>query len=138
MATHRGLIELATRTRAEVVDITSRVEDEVAASGIAEGLVLVYPLHTSSAVYVNDSDTGLREDMLELLGRLVPPGAGYRHDESDHKRNAHAHLAATLAGHSATVPLTGGEMDLGTYQRVYYLELDGGRPKEIVVKVLGE
>ncbi len=138
MTTHRGLIELKTSDRAEVVDITDRVGAEVSASGVADGMALVYPLHTSSGVYINDSDPGLRDDMLELLARLVPEGAGYRHDDADHKRNADSHLKATLSGHSATLPVTGGQLDLGTYQRVYYLELDGGRPKEVVVKVIGE
>ena len=138
MTTHRGLIELETGARAEVVDITESVEAEVAASGVADGIALVYPLHTSSGVYVNDSDPGLRCNMLELLARLVPEGAGYRHDEADGKRNADSHMKATLSGHSATLPVTGGCLDLGTYQRGYYLELDGGRPKEVVVKVIGE
>ena len=138
MGAHRGLIEITTKKRSEVLDITSRVEEVVASGGVAEGLALVYPHHTSSAVYVSDSDPSLRDDLLDVLARLVPRGAGYRHDESDHKKNADAHIQATLAGHSATVPVTGGRLDLGTYQRVYYLELDGGRPKEIVVKVAGE
>jgi secondary thiamine-phosphate synthase enzyme len=137
VTTYRGLIKLNTKSKTEVVDITGRVEAEVSASRVESGIALVYPLHTSSAVYVGDSDRGLRDDLLALLARLVPAGAGYRHDESDEKRNAHAHLAATLAGHSATVPVGDGELDLGTFQRVYYLELDGGRPKEIVVKVMG-
>ena len=107
-------------------------------SGIREGSILVFPHHTSSAVYISDSDSSLTLDFLELIGGMVPDMAGYRHDETDYKKNAAAHLKAILSGHHVTLPVSGGRLDLGLYQTVYYAEFDGGREKEVLVKVTGE
>jgi secondary thiamine-phosphate synthase enzyme len=138
MAHYREQIAFLTTRPAEIVEITGRVEEAVARSGIAEGLVLVFPLHTSSAVYLSDSDLSLTLDFADLLERLVPASHDYRHDCTDHKRNAAGHLKAILSGHSVTLPLTAGRLDLGTYQTLYYFEFDGCRRKEILVKAVGE
>jgi secondary thiamine-phosphate synthase enzyme len=137
MKTYKELRWFRTGRRTDILNITSQVEEVVAASGIEEGFALVYPMHTSSAVYVSDSDPSLAQDLEEILSRLVPQGAGYQHDRSDPKENADAHLRAILCGHHVTLPVSGGRLDLGTYQTVYYAEFDGKRDKEIQVKVLG-
>ena len=131
-------IEIRTEKQQAVVNITSGVEEIVARSGIKEGLALVYPLHTSSAVFINDSDFSITEDFLDVARKLVPPGAGYRHDETDHKKNADGHIKSILTGHHITLPVTDGRLHLGTYQTIYYAEYDGGRKKEILVKIIGE
>jgi len=135
---YRCMITCCTAKKEEVLNISQKVHDCVAKSGIKEGLALVYPLHTSSAVYINDSDTALVGDMEKVLAGLVPEGAGYAHDETDCKKNAHGHLRATLAGHHVVMPLTDGELDLGAYQTIYYAEFDGRRDKEVLVKIIGE
>ena len=122
----------------EILNITAQVERAVAESGVSEGLALVYPMHTSSAVYVSDSDHSLTQDFADLLADLVPEGRAYRHDETDHKKNAAGHLKAILSGHSVTLPVSAGRLDLGAYQTLYYFEFDGRRDKEVLVKIIGE
>jgi secondary thiamine-phosphate synthase enzyme len=134
---------LCTSEREEIVDITSRVAEAVEKSGIADGLALVFPHHTSSAVYISDSDSSLCGDFSEILAGLAPegrkPGGGeYAHDAADPKKNAHGHIRADLAGHHITIPITDGRPDLGVYQTIYYAEFDGRREKEIIVKIVGD
>lgn len=138
MKSARELIHLATSRKEEIINITGEVASIVAHSGVQEGMALIYPMHTSSAVYVSDSDTSLTDDFLDLLEALSPKSGDYRHDRVDHKRNAAAHLKAILAGHHVVLPVTDGRPDLGTYQTIYYAEFDGQRPKEVLVKVIGE
>ena len=138
MKSYKELLWFCTDRRTQIIKITNDVEKAVATSGILEGLALVYPMHTSSAVYVSDSDPSLTGDLEETLARLVPQGAGYHHDRSDPKENADAHLRAILCGHHITLPVSSGRLDLGTYQTIYYAEFDGKRDKEIQVRVVGE
>jgi secondary thiamine-phosphate synthase enzyme len=138
MRAFRKILEFCTACPSEILCITGLVEAAVRESGIADGLALVFPMHTSSAVYLSDSDTSLTLDFADLLEKLVPGGAHYRHDETDYKKNAAGHLKAILSGHSLTLPITDGALDLGTYQTIYYFEFDGKRPKEVMVKIVGE
>lgn len=136
MKTFRDFIRISTEEKVTVRDITGEISQILEKSGIQEGLVLLFPHHTSSAVYVSDSDTSLTNDFLGTMDRLIPAGE-YQHDLSDSKKNARAHLMSSLAGHNLTIPVTEGSLDLGVYQTVYYAEFDGQREKEILVKVLG-
>ena len=138
MKSTRELIHLETSEKEEIVNITREVMKVISGSGISEGLALVYPMHTSSTVYVSDSDTSLTEDLRDVLAALVPEEGMYRHNETDYKRNATSHLKATLCGHHVVLPVTEGRLDLGTYQTIYYAEFDGTRPKEVLVKIIGE
>ena len=138
MNSWRKVIHFETRETEEVINVTRQCREALAESGIREGLALIFPLHTSSCVFISDSDPGIAEDYRDLLVKLVPERAGYRHDETDYKKNAHGHLRSILTGHHVTCPVTGGQFDFGTYHTVYYLELDGKRPKEILVKIIGE
>ena len=137
MTSYREVIHIRTRHREEVVHITAAVKRACAKSGISEGLALIFPRHTSAAVYVSDCDGALTEDFRAVMGQLAPEGRSYAHNANDHKRNAHAHLRATLTGHHCIVPITGAKLDLGAYQAIYYAEFDGQRPKEILVKIIG-
>lgn len=138
MKNHREAIVIRTKTKEAILDITAEVARIVRASGIREGLALVISRHTSSGVFLNDSDASVTADLAEVLHRLVPPGAGYRHDDSDPKRNADGHLKAALTNHGVTLAVTNGDLDLGAYQTIYYAEFDGGRPKGVLVKIIGE
>jgi len=138
MKSVRKLIEVQTKRQVEIVDITRQVIDIVRSSGVRDGMALVYPHHTSSAVYISDSDRCLQGDLESVLARLVPERDDYTHDRTDPKHNATAHLKAILAGHHVVIPVTDGDLDLGTYQTVYYAEFDGRRTKEILVKVIGD
>ena len=137
MKSLRETIEIRSREKVEIIDITAEVESVVERSSIADGFALVFPHHTSMAVYVSDSDRSLTHDMEDVLDRIAPSSAEYRHDSTDPKRNAHAHLKATLTGHHIILPVTEGKLDFGIYQTIYCAEFDGQRAKEILVKVCG-
>ena len=99
---------------------------------------MVFPHHTSAAVYISDSDLGITSDFLKVLRKLVPANNNYTHNKADPKKNADAHLKAALTGHHIVIPITNGALDLGLYQTIYYAEFDGRREKEVEVKVIGE
>jgi len=136
MKAYRDFIKITTEKKVEVRDITREISQILEKSGIQEGLVLLFPHHTSAAVYLSDSDASLTEDVMALMEHLVP-GGEYKHDLIDAKKNARAHLMSLLAGHNLTIPVTEGSLDLGVYQTIYYAEFDGQREKEILVKVVG-
>ena len=138
MPTFRTEIKLRTRERVEIVDITDEVFDACRKSGVRDGIALVFPHHTSSAVYISDSDRSLTGDFGAILAELAPEGRDYEHDRTDYKKNAFGHIRANLAGHHIIIPVTGGRPDLGRFQTIYYAEFDGQREKEIVIKIVGE
>ncbi len=123
-------IEVTTRQRVEVVDITQEVQRVVS----GDGLALVYTPHTTTAVVINEAEGGLLEDIIETLSKLVPSNAGYKHDRIDN--NADAHIKATLLGNAVVIPVENGRLALGTWQRILFIELDGPRRRSVYVKVL--
>jgi secondary thiamine-phosphate synthase enzyme len=125
-----------TRGRRELVNITDRVARIVAEAGISEGFCLVSAMHITAGIWVNDEEVGLKQDLLEWLDRLAPPG-DYRHHATG-EDNADAHLKRTLVHHQVVLPVTQGKLDLGPWEQVFYAEFDGRRKKRVVVKVLGE
>jgi len=135
---YRHSIEMHTEEREQVLDITERVQEVCARSGIADGFALVCSQHTSSAVYISDNDPALTEDLRRVLAQIVPEGTVYAHDLADPKGNGHAHIRATLVGLSCSVPVTNGALELGVYQTIYYAEFDGQRTKTVLIKVIGE
>lgn len=126
-----------TRAHREYVNITGRVQEIVAASGVQEGMVLVSAMHITAGVYVNDAEDGLIQDIDEWLERLAPFNQNYRHHRTG-ETNGDAHLKSLLLHHEVILPITGGTLDLGPWQQIYYAEFDGQRRKRVVVKVMGE
>ena len=126
-----------TKTRREFVRITDDVAAIVKKSGVREGMVLVSAMHITAGVYVNDWEGGLIEDFQVWLEKLAPAGLNYRHHETG-EDNADAHLKRTIMGHQVLLPITGGTLDLGPWEQVFYAEFDGRRRKRVVVKVMGE
>jgi secondary thiamine-phosphate synthase enzyme len=125
--------EVETRERAVFVDITARVAQEVAGSGVRDGIVIVFVPHTTAGVTINeDADPSVRADMKLALERLVPESLPLVHLEG----NSDAHVKASLMGSSVAVPLAGGALQLGTWQGVYFAEFDGPRRRRVVVSVL--
>ncbi len=120
----------------DYINITKDVERIVDASGIKEGFVLVSAMHITAGVYVNDAESGLIADIDEWLETLAPHRSDYRHHHTG-ETNGDAHLKSLLVHHEVIVPVTGGTLDLGPWQQVYYAEFDGRRRKRVVVKVLG-
>ncbi len=124
---------IRTSSRREIVDITGEVQQAVSQSGCEEGLACVTAPHCTCTVYVNENETGLIADTLELIGKLTA-GTSWRHDRIDD--NADAHLAAAVMGNSICLPVSGGQVELGTWQRIMLVELDGPRDRRVTVTVV--
>ncbi len=133
---HTDYLELRTSERYEMVHITQDVERIVRESGVQDGLCFVTPMHITAAIYVNDNEEGLIEDIGVWLEKLAPSLPGYRHHQTG-EDNADAHLKALLLHHETTLPVSEGRLELGTWQRIFYAEFDGQRQKKVLVKVLG-
>ena len=126
-----------TRKHREYVNITDKIEAVVAKSGIQDGMVLVSAMHITAGVFVNDAESGLLADIDEWLEGLAPYRADYRHHRTG-ESNGDSHLKNLLVHHEVILPITGGRLDLGPWQQVYYAEFDGQRPKRLVIKAMGE
>ncbi len=137
MKSKTGYLTFCTKKKIEIVRITDEVERVVRESGVKDGLALVNPMHITSAVVVNDNESGLHSDYLRILERLVPYRDDYRHNDTG-EDNAASHIWRQLMGHQVVLPVTGGKLDLGTWEQVFYFEFDGQRSKRVLVKVLGE
>lgn len=138
-------IEIETGEGIALHDLTPELRTLVAASNMRSGFVAVSSRHTTTALTVNENEQRLLDDVRNFLTRLIPPGAGYRHDDiqlrdcpPDEPRNAHAHLAAMLLGSSEVIPIIDGTLALGTYQSLLLIELDGPRSRRISVQLVGE
>jgi secondary thiamine-phosphate synthase enzyme len=125
--------EVRTRARAELVDVTDRVQEVVRAAGLENGAALVWCPHTTAGVTIQENaDPDVQRDLLLALERAAPRDAGWRHAEG----NADAHVKAALVGSSQLVPVEGGALVLGTWQAVYLCEFDGPRVRTLHVRLL--
>jgi len=124
--------------RRSYVNITSWVEEFVRETEIANGLCLVNPMHVTAAVYVNDDEAGLLEDIDEWLERLAPqePASQYRHNNGED--NTDAHLKRQLMGHQVVLAITDARLDLGPWEQIFYAEFDGRRRKRVLLKAIGD
>lgn len=127
-------LKIETSKHIELVDITSQVQEEVRKSEITEGICLISTRHTTVGIIINENESGLKEDILDLLNKLVPAGAGYRHDRIDN--NADSHLKAVMLGASESLPVSAGKLELGTWQRIFFAEMDGPRSRTVNVTLL--
>ena len=127
-------LRIRTTAKREMVDLTARVAEIVARSGVAEGLCSVYVPHATAAVVINENDDpNICTDVLDALDRLVPAGI-WRHDRVD--GNAASHIQAVMLGPGETIPVQDGRLLLGTWQAVMLVELDGPRERRVLVTVL--
>lgn len=125
---------IATNRREELVDITPQVAQALAESGLDEGAALVYSPHTTGGVTINEgADPDVKRDMLAHLATLVPDSPTFRHAEG----NSDAHIKTSLMGPSQLVPVSGGRLQLGTWQKIYFCEFDGPRRRTVLVQFLG-
>jgi secondary thiamine-phosphate synthase enzyme len=134
-------IRLKTDRRSELYNITDSIQDALKRHRVGEGLVIVSSLHTTLALFVNEWQSALLHDIKQMLDTIVAPGNGYRHDDPRYsdcdRRNAHAHLQATLLGHTLALPVRSGELLLGQFQAVIAAELDGPRSRDIALQIVG-
>ena len=136
MKFHTEYLTFNTRKREEFVNITRQVEEAIRKSGVNEGMALVSAMHITAAVYVNDAEDGLIEDIKEWL-RGLAPDKDYRHHRTG-EDNGQAHLKNLILHHEVVIPITAGRADFGPWQQVYYAEFDGQRAKRVIIKVMGE
>jgi secondary thiamine-phosphate synthase enzyme len=121
------------------VNITPQVRTCLAESGIKEGLVLANAMHITASVFINDDESGLHHDYEKWLEGLAPhePVSQYRHNRTG-EDNADAHLKRQVMGREVVVAVTGGKLDFGPWEQIFYGEFDGGRRKRVLVKIIGE
>jgi len=130
-------LELSTRSRVELIDITRQVEEHVREGSVRNGLCLVYSLHSTTAIIANEHESGPMLDIAKKVQEDFPRGRDWRHDEVD--SNAEAHLASSFIGVSRIFPIRDGRLVRGTWQNIFLLELDGPRSsRRIVIELLGE
>jgi secondary thiamine-phosphate synthase enzyme len=139
-------IRVETQHSTQFIDITDRIDAIVADAGVRDGLVNVHTLHTTTAIVVNEHEPLLLQDFAVLLARTAPQHEPYRHDDMaartvnlapSERPNGHAHCRALPLGCSALLNLAGGRLQLGRWQRIFLVELDGPRTREISVLILG-
>jgi secondary thiamine-phosphate synthase enzyme len=138
MKSHRQEIWLNIPARRGFVNITPQVEAALRESGIREGLCLVNAMHITASVFINDDESGLHHDFEGWLEKLAPhePVSAYRHNTGED--NADAHLKRQVMGREVVVAVTGGRLDFGPWEQVFYGEFDGRRRKRVLVKIIGE
>jgi len=138
MRTYRKELWFNTSSRREFINITPQINACLAESGIKEGLLLANAMHITASVFVNDDEGGLHHDMELWLERLAPekPHSQYHHNTFED--NADAHLKRTIMGRETVIAVTGGKLDLGTWEQVFYGEFDGKRRKRVLIKIVGE
>jgi secondary thiamine-phosphate synthase enzyme len=139
MKSHRQELRLDVPSRVGFVNITPKVEKVVAESGIREGLCLVNSMHITSSVFINDDEAGLHQDYERWLEDLAPhePLTRYRHNLTG-EENGDAHCKRQLMGREVVIAVTGGKLDFGTWEQVFYGEFDGRRTKRVLIKIIGE
>lgn len=139
MRSHREEIALEVPSRRGFVNITPQVEAALARSGVREGLCLVNALHITASVFINDDESGLHHDYEKWLEKLAPhaPTDQYRHNLTG-EDNADAHLKRQVMGREVVIAVTGGRLDFGRWEQVFYGEFDGRRRKRVLVKIIGE
>jgi secondary thiamine-phosphate synthase enzyme len=138
MKTYRKTLTFELPRRRQLINITRQVEDCLRESGVKEGLLLCNAMHITASVFINDDESGLHHDFEVWLEKLAPekPYAQYRHNGAED--NADAHIKRTIMGREVVVAVTGGKLDFGTWEQIFYGEFDGMRPKRVLVKIIGE
>jgi len=138
MKSYRKELVLNTSVRRAYINITPQIEAAIAESGIKEGLCLVNSMHITSSVFINDDEGGLHRDFERWLEKLAPEKPHSQYDHNGYEDNADAHLKRTVMGREVVVAITGGRLDFGTWEQIFYGEFDGKRSKRVLVKIIGE
>ncbi len=134
-------LEVETRERVELVDLTERIREVVGRAGVSEGTASLWSMHTTCAIFINEVQAALHNDIRRFLEQTVARDGDWMHNDPAHsdcdRMNADAHLRAMLLGHSLTLQISGGDVVLGTWQRILAAEMDGPRSRTIRVQTMG-
>ena len=138
-------LEVKTERGPQFVDITDYVEEAARECGLLNGFAVVFSKHTTAAIRINEAEPHLLRDMEQMLGEVVPAGNDYAHNKYAHalsnngeRPNGHSHCQQLLLGASESVPIVNGRLTFGPWQRLFLVELDHGRDREVVVHLVGE
>lgn len=139
-------ITLETKKQFELIDVTQKVNDAVSASGVQNGIAVVFNPHTTAALRLNHNEPLLLQDIMKTLFRLVPVDVSYSHDlfelrenpELNERSNGHAHVKAFLLGSSETLIIQEGKLLIGDKQSLFFVEFDGDRPRDFQLKIIGD
>ena len=141
LTVHGETLVIATDQRIELVDLTKQVMEFVRKFNIREGLVSLWSMHTTCALFINEFQTALLSDIRRFLERMVARDAEYMHNDPNHsdcdRMNADSHIRALLLGHNLTLQVSGGEVVLGQWQRILMAELDGPRARSLRIQIIG-
>ena len=139
MAVKTLTIQLSTRGDADIHDITKQVAEKVAHSGLQSGTVTIFCPSSTSALTTIEYENGALSDLRRLFDEIVPEGHEYAHNARWHDGNGHSHVRAALLGPSLTIPFVNGDLTLGTWQQVIYVDFDNRpRQRELILQVIGE
>lgn len=129
------IVDLDTKDRINIINITKKIEEEVRDSGILNGLVNVYTRHTTTAIVINEDEEGLSKDFIAILQRLIPDDIfNYRHNRIDN--NASAHIRSIFLSPEVTIPIKDGRLWLGHWQSVFFVEMDGPRRRSFAITIV--
>ncbi len=139
MKSYRKYLHFHTPHRRDYINITGDVESCVRESAVREGLCLVNAMHITASVFINDDERGLIQDFDDWLEKLAPhdPVSRYRHNRTG-EDNADAHLKRQVMGREVLIAISGGRLDFGPWEQIFYGEFDGGRRKRVLIKIIGE
>lgn len=130
------VITISTSKKHELIDITRKVEEIVKKSGAKEGICFLYVPHATAAVTINENaDPNIQADIIKAINKIVPEHDNYLHDSIDN--NAAAHIKSTIIGVSKAIPISNGKLQLGTWQDIFFFELDGPRPnRKMIIEII--
>ncbi|MCM8786916.1 MAG: secondary thiamine-phosphate synthase enzyme YjbQ [Candidatus Omnitrophica bacterium] len=138
MKSYTEYLTFNTKNRIELINITPKIEEAVKKSKIKEGLCLVNAMHITSSVFINDDEEGFHQDLKDWLEKLAPYGKDkYKHNLTG-EDNGDSHLKRTILGREVVIAITGGKLDFGPWEQVFYGEFDGQRNKRVLIKIIGE
>lgn len=136
MTVFKKSIKIGSESKFQIINITQSINEILEDSNIKEGIINIFSKHSTTAICINEDETGLKKDFKTFLENAVP-NSRYEHDRIDN--NARSHLKSFLLSSSETIPISNGRMELGTWQSVFFIELDGPRAnRTIVLTVVGE
>jgi len=130
------LLGVKTSRRVEIVDITRDLNELIKSNNFKNGIINIFTRHSTSAIAINENESGLVNDFQNTLESVIPTGDNYKHDQIDN--NADSHIRAFFIGSSESIPVQNGSMNLGTWQSVFFVELDGPRNRTVIVTLIGK
>lgn len=138
MKSYRKELWFNTTSRRQIIRITEDIQQAINESGVNEGLVLVNAMNITASVFINDDESGLHSDYERWLEKLAPEKPYSQYAHNGFEDNADAHLKRTIMGREVVCAITNGRLDFGTWEQIFYYELDGKRNKHVLVKIIGE